>query len=93
MTNTNPWTRNSADEMTDAECDLADTIIDALFARGIRRAEAGKPADPWITPSAIARLAGEDLAHVRPVLDWLALHQMSVISDGAARGIRRFALK
>jgi hypothetical protein len=91
--NTSPWTRNSADEMTDAECDLADTILDALTARDLRRNAAGKTAAPWVTPSAIARLAHEDLSRVRPVLDWLAKHKMSIVDDGASYGIRHFRLK
>jgi hypothetical protein len=97
MTNTDPrrWTRDNAAELTDAEYDLADQIVTALEARDARRAAAGKAADPWVTPSYIARLAREDLSHVRPVLDWMAdpARLMSVISDGASPGIRRFRLK
>jgi hypothetical protein len=77
------WTPSSptAAELTDAEYELADKIEAVLEAR---------PGE-WLVPSRIARLVGEPLSHVRPVLDWMAAHQIGARHDGASYGIRRFS--
>jgi hypothetical protein len=77
------WTVSSpsSTELTDAEYDLADAIEAVLEARE----------GQWLIPSRIARLVGEPLSHVRPVLDWMTAHQIGARRDGGSYGIRRFS--
>jgi hypothetical protein len=83
MEETSAWTATSpaADLLTDAEFELADKIEQILAAR----------AGEWLTPSRIARLAHAPLGRLRPVLDWMAVHQNGARHDGGSYGIRRFS--
>lgn len=89
------FTRADPDTLTDDECLIADALIRRLEAR--RDGEAhdvgidGR-AGELLTPSAIARMIGEDVVHVRNVLEYLARHRDYIRDGGGSYGIRKFGL-
>lgn len=71
---------------------MTTTETDYDLADDIERVLEGRP-DAWMLPSEVARKLKRDVAHVRPVLQWMARNSFAVADTGSLNSRTRYCVR